>query len=339
MNFKDSLLLQESQKRFGVASDAHAWLASQEPMEAESFRLMAEESVDVLCRLTLEARCAYCSPSVIRLLGWTSDEMMARFPQDLVHPEDMSTFETSHARHRNENNCKNSPATCRVQRKDSTYAWIEINARLILNPITKVPWQVLLNLRDVTERKLFEQNLKALSLTDSLTGLSNRRAFDLALEREWRRANRERTELSLLLIDVDNFNGFNDSYGHPVGDECLHAIAAATASAGRRPADVAARIGGDELALILPVTNAEGATQISEGLRAAVNALRLPHIRNQRHGSQVTVSIGAATSITPLRAATSRPDALTQAADRALYQAKRHGRNRVETLLFTIPAA
>jgi diguanylate cyclase (GGDEF)-like protein/PAS domain S-box-containing protein len=339
MRVEDPLLPKESMVRFGFDSDLQARSVSQEPKEAECFRLMAEQSVDVLCRLTIETRCTYCSPSAMRVLGWTSDEMVAHFPQDLVHPDDVSTFKAAHARHMNEDNCENAPATFRVKRKDGSYVWIEINARLVRNPVTKVPWQVLLNMRDVSERKLLEENLEALTLTDCLTSLSNRRAFDLALEREWRRAIRDGTELSLLLLDVDDFKGFNDSYGHQVGDECLRAIAAAAASAARRPGDVAARIGGDEMAVILPVTNAEGATRIAEQLRAAVQALRLPHIRNRKHGSHVTVSVGAATSSTRLGGATSSPEALIQAADRALYKAKQDGRNRVETSLFTMTAA
>lgn len=161
--------------------------------------------------------------------------------------------------------------------------------------------------------------------TDVLTALSNRRAFDAALAAEWRRAQREQTPLSLLMVDIDCFKGFNDRYGHPAGDSCLRAVAGALASQAYRPADMAARIGGEEFGILLPVTDENGAMQVAERLRASVAALSIVHPGSGT--GTVTVSVGVAT-IHPFS-----PDAeasqLISTADRALYRAKEAGRNGV----------
>jgi two-component system chemotaxis family response regulator WspR len=178
-----------------------------------------------------------------------------------------------------------------------------------------------------SQQELMEKNIELERLTnvDGLTGLSNRRYFDEYLQKEWERAQRERMPLALLMMDVDHFKLYNDSYGHLGGDDVLRRVAAVLRQAARRPADVAARYGGEEFALIMPGTPLEGAVAQAETLRAGVEALALPH-RASLTASHVTISIGAA-SIVPERPAT--PSALIHAADGALYQAKRAGRNRV----------
>ena len=167
--------------------------------------------------------------------------------------------------------------------------------------------------------------LEHLLRTDVLTGVANRRAFDVAMAAEWRRARREQTALSLLMVDVDLFKGFNDLYGHPAGDTCLRQVAQALNAVAQRPADVAARLGGEEFVLLLPNTEEAGAAQVGERIRASVAALNLVH-----DGSVlgcVTISVGVATAW-PLDA-TASPAALIDAADRALYRAKAAGRNTV----------
>jgi diguanylate cyclase (GGDEF)-like protein len=185
-------------------------------------------------------------------------------------------------------------------------------------------------MRDVTKRELLTRQLESMALTDPLTNLGNRRAFAQALEHEWGRARRQKADISLLMLDVDNFKGINDKYGHLVGDDCLSAIASIIASAGRRAGDMAARYGGEEFALILPSTDAEGAGEVAEHLRAAIKNLKLPHIQNPDHDSVVTVSVGAATALLSAVASSVGPSSLLRAADLALYKAKQQGRNRVE---------
>ncbi|HNQ57486.1 MAG: diguanylate cyclase [Burkholderiales bacterium] len=169
------------------------------------------------------------------------------------------------------------------------------------------------------------RELTRLSAVDGLTGIANRRQFDEALSREWRRCLREREVLSLLMIDVDFFKQYNDSCGHQAGDACLRAVAEALRERLRRPADVVARYGGEEFAAILPGTGPEGALLVAEAMRAVVQALGIPH--EVSSFGVVTVSVGAA-SLTP-----QQPEAmprLLSAADWALYEAKRLGRNRIQ---------
>ena len=168
------------------------------------------------------------------------------------------------------------------------------------------------------------RRLEALSYQDALTGASNRRAFDLAVNTEWRRATRSKLPLSLLMIDIDHFKTYNDTYGHPAGDRALAAVAGALGGVIRRAGDTLARYGGEEFAALLPATDHAGATAIAERMRTAVEALRIPH--SGAAGGYATASIGYAT--VQARDAVSS-DVLIDAADAALYQSKRGGRNRI----------
>jgi len=177
-------------------------------------------------------------------------------------------------------------------------------------------------------REEAEAELAVLATTDGLTGLANRRAFDRQLESEWLRAARQKTPVSLLLIDVDQFKAYNDIYGHQAGDECLRTIARTIAGAARRPGDLVARYGGEELAILLPEADESDAVVIAEDLRAKVEALRVRHDANPP-GRILTISIGSATRIPSLDRSRIRPDDLITLADAALYRAKQGGRNRV----------
>jgi diguanylate cyclase (GGDEF)-like protein len=192
---------------------------------------------------------------------------------------------------------------------------------------------------DITDQKKIEQDLKdahaqsersnralhELAMQDSLTGLPNRRHFDLALTQEFKRAARDGVELSLIMIDLDHFKGFNDIYGHLAGDECLRKVSEAIAGVPQRPADLVARYGGEELVVLLPNTGAEGAETVARLLRNAVCDLRIPHKVNP--GGVVTVSCGVASFVPKLDPHV--PVMLIERADKALYQAKMAGRNRV----------
>ncbi|ALK99640.1 diguanylate cyclase [Massilia sp. WF1] len=190
----------------------------------------------------------------------------------------------------------------------------------------------LVEIRDISganerERRLLDhaESLRARSYVDGLTGIANRRYFDVALDRELRRAQRIKGTLSLLLTDIDSFKAYNDHFGHQGGDTCLSAVAQALASRLKRPADVAARYGGEEFAAILPDTDAAQARQLAENIREYVASLNLPHAPSAVH-PRVTLSIGVASMET---GRLDDPKALIEAADQALYAAKRGGRNRV----------
>ncbi|HEX4870208.1 MAG TPA: diguanylate cyclase [Moraxellaceae bacterium] len=174
---------------------------------------------------------------------------------------------------------------------------------------------------------LEESNLRLQYLTaiDGLTQIANRRSLDVTLGTEWQRALRKREPLGLVMIDVDHFKLFNDTYGHAAGDECLRGVAGALKDFARRPGDLAARYGGEEFVLVLTGANAEQAMLVAERVRDKIVELAIPHQRSS-HGS-VTASFGVA-SVVP-GAQHSGPEALLLAADKALYKAKEGGRNRV----------
>jgi diguanylate cyclase (GGDEF)-like protein len=169
--------------------------------------------------------------------------------------------------------------------------------------------------------------LRQLSLHDGLTGLPNRRQFDLTLELEWSRALRNRRPLSLILLDVDCFKALNDLYGHPVGDDCLQRIAGALQRSLRRAGEIAARYGGEEFAAILPDVDPASAASVAETMREAVLHLQMLHDASLVERF-VTISLGVATAHPSDRES---PASLVAAADEALYRAKASGRNRVET--------
>jgi diguanylate cyclase (GGDEF)-like protein len=172
-------------------------------------------------------------------------------------------------------------------------------------------------------RKRVEDELARLALLDGLTGLANRRRFDTVFEREWCRAARDRLPLALMMIDVDHFKSYNDLYGHHQGDKALILIAREIAAGTRRPGDLAARYGGEEFALILTATDASSAATVAERIRSAVVALNITHASGEQ--GTASVSIGVAGVVPPL---VGDGSTLIEAADTALYDAKRTGRNR-----------
>ncbi|WP_377703945.1 diguanylate cyclase [Pseudoduganella sp. UC29_71] len=175
------------------------------------------------------------------------------------------------------------------------------------------------------------QKLAALSATDALTGIANRRSFDGALEREWRRAARRGEMLAVAMFDVDCFKAYNDQYGHAAGDDCLRRVALALAGGMHRAGDLVARYGGEEFAFIAPAATAQEALHMADSLRHAVEALALPHALSPF--GRVTASVGVA-AVVPAQGSAMAAGmaagaaALMHAADLALYRAKAEGRNR-----------
>ena len=195
------------------------------------------------------------------------------------------------------------------------------------------PRHCLIQINDVTiavgrEKLLREQTmvLRSQTFADGLTGIANRRHFDVAIEKEMRRAMRTGSPLSLLMIDIDHFKDYNDHYGHQQGDDCLIRVAAELAAMLQRPTDLLARYGGEEFAAILPDTDATQALRMAEAIRKHAAELRIPHAKTGNEVKHITVSIGIATQH-PQQQPTI--PALIGAADRALYLAKGAGRNRV----------
>ncbi len=178
-----------------------------------------------------------------------------------------------------------------------------------------------------TTRKLNKANqkLKYLSYVDELTTIANRRYFDEFLNKEWNRASRQKKALSLIMIDIDFFKDYNDTYGHTQGDQCLQRVAKTLCEALKRPGDFVARYGGEEFVAVLPDTGIKGASRVAETLRSNVQSLSIEH-KSSSIEKVITISLGV-TSSEP--APNSKPDVLVNSSDSALYQAKREGRNRV----------
>ena len=178
-------------------------------------------------------------------------------------------------------------------------------------------------LQDITEQRKAQAALEQLATRDGLTGIANRRSFDQQLSDEWNRSLRESLSLSLLMIDIDHFKRYNDTYGHQGGDQCLRQIAGSLDQVACRPGDLVARYGGEEFAVILTSTDTEGARVVARRILDRVAELAIPHSSGEE--GYVTLSIGIST-LTPLPGIT--PENLVSAADGALYQAKHAGRNR-----------
>jgi diguanylate cyclase (GGDEF)-like protein len=178
------------------------------------------------------------------------------------------------------------------------------------------------------ELEAANRKLQGLALTDSLTGVANRRRFDEQLNQEWLRASRDRAQLSLIMADLDSFKPYNDFYGHPAGDRCLRAVAEILQASACRPADVVARYGGEEFAVILPNTDLAGAIVVAERIRRWVESAGMVHER-AKQGDRVTISLGVATAYCDREVL---PGGLVDRADAMLYQAKSAGGNGVRSV-------
>lgn len=181
------------------------------------------------------------------------------------------------------------------------------------------------SIRDITKHIQAEAQLEALSTIDGLTGVANRRYFDGYLEKEWTRSLRSGRPLSLIMCDIDFFKGYNDTYGHLEGDECLRKVAGALNKMIKRPGDLVARFGGEEFVVVLPETDLDGAVQVAELLRSKIEELKIEH-KKSRINNYLTISLGVSTVVPDSESSSIE---LISLADTALYQAKKEGRNRI----------
>jgi diguanylate cyclase (GGDEF)-like protein len=214
--------------------------------------------------------------------------------------------------------------TARTSREDEIDGLQAGGIDYITKPIN--PAVLKARIRNHLELKQNRDQLVRLARTDGLTGLHNRRTFDDMLRREWRRLARTGEPLSVIMIDVDHFKLYNDTYGHGGGDTCLQRIARAAEGVLQRPADVIARYGGEEFIALLPETRLDGALAVAEAIRLAVASLEIPH-SSSKTATYVTLSLGAACTIPH---ADKDPSTILELADQQLYAAKAEGRNRAK---------
>ena len=300
-----------------------------------SFRALVEQSVDMICQVKQFAdgsmHYAYVSPSAVEIVGWTAEEMKDVTHSMLYPPASLALI--LEARKRLDAGALSTVVTVEAVRKDGRHIWLENRVRT-LTVDDSGQRTVVVCMRDITERKLMQDQLASLVLVDALTGVGNRRAFDVALNREWQHALARQSALSLLLIDVDFFKQINDTHGHQIGDECIRLVAQKVGEILARPEAFVARYGGDELAVLLPGIDAREAHDLGSALcQGIANATLIP-ASNVRRTRSLTISCGASTATVEkdgirMSSLTAMPSGLIAAADRALYTAKYLGRNRV----------
>ncbi|WP_028575110.1 diguanylate cyclase [Desulfonatronovibrio hydrogenovorans] len=190
------------------------------------------------------------------------------------------------------------------------------------------PMIVRARLRNHMNLKIKTDTLERLSMRDGLTDIPNRRSFDEQLEKEWARSQRNALPLSLVMLDIDHFKAYNDNYGHGAGDECLRRVARVLSQSLARPMDMLARYGGEEFVVLLPETDPQGAVHVAEHLRQAIFETAIVH-EYSSIAPVVTISLGAATHSS--ESAMNNPEHLKLTADKALYKAKKSGRNQVHS--------
>lgn len=299
------------------------------------FRLIAENGSDVVSLHDIEGRVLYISPSVERVLGFLPEEMPRMSPLAAVHPQDADRLQ----RHFNQllHGEPVGPIQLRMLHKTGRHIWLEMMWRAVLDEAGQVV-QLQVSSRDITDSKQYERKLEEaqrklqqqqamlqdvnsklseLASLDGLTQLRNRRAFEERLEDEIRRWRRTGCDVSLVLLDIDHFKSFNDTFGHPKGDEVLRSVGRILRRS-LRGSDFAARYGGEEFAVILPNTDRDGSNVVAESLRRAIEDATWEE-------RPITASIGVATASDGVSTA----EALVDQADRALYRSKQAGRNRV----------
>lgn len=285
------------------------------------YRVLAENSADIIALCRADGTITYISPAIKDVLGWAPGDIEGHHVDDFVRADYVPLFSADE---------QSWPRmlTFPARHRDSSWSWLEASVKRL--PPEMGDERCILNIRDVSRRKKAEEALEAenaqllaMAATDGLTNLSNRRRFDEALEREWRRATREQSSLALLLIDADHFKALNDHYGHQHGDQYLRTVAQVIQASIRRPADMAARYGGEEFAVLLPKTDIDGAYLIAETIRQATLEARIPNLTSEQGVMTVSLGVDAMVPAPGVAAAV-----LVRQADTALYAAKRQGRNR-----------
>jgi len=291
--------------------------------QAERLQLIVDGMDEGLMLVDCEGRVVYANPACERFLSQPKEVLEGELLADLVEPPAACDYADYFAHPLD----AEATARCRgtrevlVRQADGTMRAMDLS----LSPMAGGEALFVALLHDITHHKQSETALQRAALIDPLTRIANRRHFDAFLDKEWQRAIRSGQPLSLIVLDVDHFKGYNDSLGHAAGDACLQAIAEALQSHAMRPTDLAARYGGEEFVVLLADTGSNAAARLGEAIRAHVERLAIPNPRADGAGV-VTVSIGVA-CIVPTLFDDIRTFFIS--ADRAMYEAKARGRNQV----------
>ena len=321
-------------KRLRLRDERIATMGQRIANSEEHHRLLADNSGDMIARFDREFARTYLSPACREVLGYDPDELVGHAMIDVVMPDDRDVVRAQLVQPLL-NGAETARSTYRVIHRSGRIVWLETFGRRVADGSGFVTVA-----RDVSIQKALETQLEAANqqlriqvMTDTLTGIANRRRFDEMLGFEFRRAQRLHEPLSLLMVDIDHFKSFNDRFGHSVGDECIRAVATTIDRALRRPGDLVGRYGGEEFAVLLPGTPNDGAHAVAERIRDAVSKVTLQG--RAALSRPLTVSIGCATLVPPIWI--SSPLLLMEAADAALYDAKNAGRDRTRTTQIPAP--
>ncbi len=275
----------------------------------------------------------YYSPRWFSMLGYVDGE----FPDTLetwstlIHPEELPLLEET-LQELSDGRKEKFDIEVRMLARSGRWHWLQVRGRTVAFTKDGKAKRIIGTLIDISKFKQIEvalqkanDELQRLAVLDDLTQIANRRRFEDRLTQEWRRGQRDNSNLSVIICDIDYFKYYNDTYGHVKGDETLHAVAQAISAALKRPMDLVARFGGEEFAIILPNTDIVGAHRVAMEVKAAILSLAIEH-KTSEINPQITLSFGVA-SLVPSSELTAK--VLIKAADRALYRAKLKGRDRI----------
>ena len=318
----------------GSARDITDWVRDKKELadSEERFQQVVENAREWVWEMDLDGLYTYANTAVEKILGYTLEEIQfKKYFFDFFLPEERQNFKKIAFRSFKKHE-KFRDRIYRNRHKNGEVVWLSTSGVPILDEKGSLRGYRGVS-ADITKQKETEAELMRMSYFDGLTGIANRRYFEDIAQREWRRALREESPLSLIMVDIDFFKNYNDIYGHLSGDECLGKVAATLKENLKRPGDMIARYGGEEFVILLPDTDVKNAGTLAEMLRHSIESLGIDHLESNVSES-VTISLGVASRIP--NEDTSLPDLISDA-DRALYRAKNAGRNRVSSLNGTLP--
>jgi len=283
--------------------------------QADRLRMIVNSMDQGLLIIEASGRIQYANPACDRYLGCQPEELVGRRLDELMAQPGAGAGEA----------IAHGTREVQIRHRDGTLRAMD----LTMTPMHADDGLFVALLHDITHHKQSEDALQRAAMLDPLTKIANRRHFDAFLDKEWQRAIRNATPLSLVVLDVDHFKLYNDTLGHAAGDLCLQKVAQTLQEHAARPTDLAARYGGEEFVLLFAETPLDAAARLAEMIRTAVHNLELPNPRSPS-AAWLTVSVGVAT-IVPTQL--DEIENLFVCADRAMYAAKAGGRNRVESTL------
>jgi diguanylate cyclase (GGDEF)-like protein/PAS domain S-box-containing protein len=307
------------------------------------FRVTFEQAAVGIAHVSIDGVWMRVNQRFCEVVGYSQQELARLTFSDITHPDDVEA-DWSQAKALLRGEIATYSMQKRYIRKDRRIVWVNLTVSLAKNELGE-PEYFISVVEDISARKQAEaerdelirtleeqvahrtEELERISQTDSLSGIANRRYFDEQLAAEWARGVRSGKPLSIIVIDVDHFKSLNDFLGHACGDRCIKDIASALRDLSTRSSDMVARYGGDEFIFLLPETDRAGAEGLAQKVQAAIHALAIVNPGSPDSG-KLTVSQGSATAVPSLKKS---PEQLLEEADRAMYVAKRRGRDQIFT--------